>query len=476
MENETALLKQTSLKRLLMSLFTGNLSREVDIGYRRRVILLNMVCLVGIVILVPMAVIAFVQQDRVLGTTDLVMAGLLIFNIIYLRRTGYYRVFIFLSVVLAMIFFVYLFFSGGVNNSAFVWYYTFPLFALFLLGTFSGSLLTFILFLSAIIFFVVNPDKPYLAHYPLDLKLRFIPSFISVYLFAYVFEYLRQETEKELESSRNHLSKEKDRAEIANQAKSEFLANMSHELRTPLNHIIGFTELIVDRTFGDLNEKQEEFLNDVLDSSRHLLSLINDILDLSKIEAGKLEVEASEVDLKSIIESCLVMIKEKSLKHDIKVSLDIGGLPETARVDERKLKQVMYNLLSNAVKFTPDGGNVHVRAIVVECPKALKKTESGWGNTVPCAAYCELSATPRCMQVSVEDTGIGIRPEDTVRIFDPFEQVENSKSRKYQGTGLGLSLTKRLVELHGGCIWAESPGEGRGSTFTFLLPLRENAE
>ncbi len=233
----------------------------------------------------------------------------------------------------------------------------------------------------------------------------------------------------------------RDTAEAASRAKSDFLANMSHELRTPLNAIIGFTELILDLKFGDLNSLQEEYLGDVLQSARHLLSLINDILDLSKVEAGRLELELTEVDLQYVLLGSLVMIKERAMKHGIQLSTDLDLFPSTIIADERKLKQILYNLLSNAVKFTPDGGNVRL---------AARLTDQ--------------------IEITVADTGIGIRQEDMERIFNPFEQVDGSVSRKYVGTGLGLTLTRRLVELHGGKIWVESRGDGKGSTFHFTIP------
>jgi signal transduction histidine kinase len=230
---------------------------------------------------------------------------------------------------------------------------------------------------------------------------------------------------------------------------------MSHELRTPLNHIIGFTELVVDRHFGELNEIQLEYLNDVLQSSKHLLSLINDLLDIAKIEAGKMELMPTEVAFQQVMENSLVMIKEKAFKHDIQLSIDLNGCPETTMADERKLKQIMFNLLSNAVKFTPDGGKIHLSA-------DLRRKNSEQPETLP----------EDYLEISVADSGIGIEKENLESIFDAFEQVDHSSNRKYPGTGLGLSLTRSLVGLHGGRIWAESEGKDTGSTFRFTLPIR----
>ena len=260
----------------------------------------------------------------------------------------------------------------------------------------------------------------------------------------------------------------KENAESANRTKSDFLANMSHELRTPLNHIIGFTELVADKEFGDLNEIQEDYLNDALHSSKHLLSLINDVLDLSKVEAGKLELQLSNVNLKMILENSLVMIREKAVKHGVQLSTDIDGIPKTIRLDERKLKQVMYNLLANAVKFTTDGGSITLAAKLTTGYSAVEQ-ENGVEQAIEQSPITDLDRN--FVEISIKDTGIGIQPENLDRIFSPFEQVENSTSRKYQGTGLGLSLTKSLVELHGGKIWVESSGEGKGSKFAFLLPV-----
>ncbi|MBW2153246.1 MAG: HAMP domain-containing protein, partial [Deltaproteobacteria bacterium] len=174
--------------------------------------------------------------------------------------------------------------------------------------------------------------------------------------FVFMKSELKKNIQELVETTAAKERIKKEAAEAANRAKSEFLANMSHELRTPLNHIIGFTELVLDDHFGTLNPEQREYLSDVLNSSKHLLSLINDILDLSKVEAGKLELELSEVHLQTLLNSSLKMVKEKSLKHGIGLKTAIDGIPETVRIDERKMKQILYNLLSNAVKFTPDGG------------------------------------------------------------------------------------------------------------------------
>jgi signal transduction histidine kinase len=261
-------------------------------------------------------------------------------------------------------------------------------------------------------------------------------------------------------------------ARAANQAKSEFLANMSHELRTPLNHVIGFTELVADKRVGDLNEVQEEYLTDVLQSSRHLLSLINDVLDLAKVEAGKMELEVREMNLRSLLDSSLVMVREKAIKHGIGLLTELDGAPETLMADERKLKQVIYNLLSNAVKFTPDGGSVTLSARPLS-GEEIRAAVSGRSGERFSSLLDRAEGSSPWLALSVEDTGVGIPEEDLERIFDPFEQGDNSPARKYQGTGLGLSLTRRLVELHGGAIWAQSTGEAQGSRFTFAIPVAQ---
>ncbi len=230
--------------------------------------------------------------------------------------------------------------------------------------------------------------------------------------------------------------------EVASRHKSEFLANMSHELRTPLNAIIGFSEVLHEKMFGELNAKQGEYVDDIHQSGRHLLSLINDILDLSKIEAGRMELELSEFALQAALENSLALIRERAQNHGVKLQCEIDPALDTLHADERKFKQVMLNLLSNAVKFTPEGGTVSVQA---------KKSGA-------------------LLSVSVTDTGAGIAPEDHAAAFEEFKQVGNDQARKAEGTGLGLPLTKRIIELHGGEIRLES-ALGKGSTFSFTIPL-----
>jgi len=231
--------------------------------------------------------------------------------------------------------------------------------------------------------------------------------------------------------------------EVANKHKSDFLANMSHELRTPLNAIIGFSEVLIDKMFGEVNEKQADYLKDIHESGKHLLSLINDILDLSKIEAGRMELEISSFHLPTALSNAMTLVRERAQRHGIQLDLEIGPGLGDLQADERKFKQIVVNLLSNAVKFTRDGGRVDVSA--------------------------RLDSTH--IRISVKDTGIGIAPEDHAAVFEEFKQVGRDYTRKAEGTGLGLALTKRFVELHGGEIRLES-APGKGSTFTFTLPVR----
>jgi signal transduction histidine kinase len=647
------------ISQLSKNIITSGMMEGSDVEQMRRLIMINLISIIGLVNLIGLGVAAYLKGNVGLGTFDHVVALVLILNLLYLRRSQNQRFAVYFGVFFAGALFVYLFATGGVKNTGHLWYYTFPLFAAFLLGSMRGAFASFMLLGAALLVFALEGTSAAITSYSQDFKLRFIPSFLVVFLYAYLFERIREktqqklilknnelnrtifdlrETEASLEEHRQQLEKRVDErtselsranqelsleiserkkaekalresherfltvldsidadvyvadlnsheilymnrhmeesfgrgrvgqkcwkvlhnatepcsdctnmklldargnpsgvyvqetknnvtgqwylnydraikwvdgqlvrlqvatdvtprklaeealqrtndelenrvrirtaelaekneelvkakalAENASQTKSEFLANMSHELRTPLNHILGFTELVVDEQLGALNEAQQEYLNDVLESGRHLLSLINDILDLAKVEAGKLELNMGEVPLKDLLENALTMVKEKALKHRITLSLDTDGVPEVIEADERKLKQILYNLISNAVKFTDDGGRVSIRATTYGSRRKPPKPVSG------------LIEHP--VEISVCDTGIGMRPTDLHRVFEPFEQIDGSSARKFQGTGLGLSLTRRFVELHGGLIWAESSGEGMGSTFRFAIPM-----
>jgi len=235
-------------------------------------------------------------------------------------------------------------------------------------------------------------------------------------------------------------------AKNASQAKSEFLASMSHELRTPLNAVIGFSQVLGKQYFGKLNEKQAEYVSDIFNSGQHLLALINDVLDLSKVEAGKMELEISKVKINDLLQSSLTMIKERAQAHIISLETQTAEDIERLEImaDERRIKQVIFNLLSNAIKFTPDGGAIKVRS--------RREGEE--------------------LIISVSDTGIGISPQEQKKVFEEFYQASGGVKDKTPGTGLGLALTKSIVEMHGGRVWVESEGKDKGSRFTFTLPIR----
>ena len=311
-----------------------------------------------------------------------------------------------------------------------------------------------------------------------NMGLLFVIAFISAYT-AHLLKRNRDRLRRQNEELRVALQKanESDRlkealekASESDRLKSEFLANMSHELRTPLNAIIGFSELLECQYPKKLDEDQKEYIQDINKSGKHLLSIISDILDLSKMEAGKMGMEITDVHLPLLFDSSLMLFREEVLKHRIRLSTEIKDCPETIKADQLRLKQIIDNLLSNAIKFTPDGGQVILTARRLTRRNHQWLTDGGEIATLPAPVDNEPIRLARLVDIAVTDTGIGIRKEDLERIFKPFEQVDGSIRRQYQGTGLGLSLAMRFAKLQGGYLCAASEGEKMGSSFHCLLP------
>lgn len=253
-----------------------------------------------------------------------------------------------------------------------------------------------------------------------------------------------------LDTANKQLKEARIAAEIASRAKTDFLATMSHELRTPLNHIIGFCELLMSNIYGELNEKQQSSLGNVLKSGQRLYELINDILEFTNAIDGNLEMIHSEISLDRVLKKSIDMIREKADNKKLTLTTTIGEIPDIISADEYMLRQILYNLLSNAIKFTPEGGRVILTA-------RMAGKDAGSGTDA--------------LLISIADTGIGLNPENLTRIFEPFFQVEETFTRRYEGAGLGLALAEKMVAAHGGKIWAQSNGLDRGSCFYFTLPV-----
>jgi signal transduction histidine kinase len=258
----------------------------------------------------------------------------------------------------------------------------------------------------------------------------------------------------------------KDQSEAANMAKTRFLANMSHEFLTPLNAVIGFSQLLETKTHGELNEKQIEYIRNVMESGQNLLNLVNGILELSKIETEGVKLKLSTFDIKYELQRAVNLILKTADKKEISLAKELQPDLPPITADQEKFKQIIINLLNNAVKFTPAGGSIILAA----------KTLMGSELEIPCYEDPDMTTQVldienNFLQISISDTGIGVKPEDRERIFSIFEQVDISSQRLFNGTGLGLAMSRKIVELHNGKIWMESEGEGKGSSFTFVLPF-----
>jgi signal transduction histidine kinase len=455
---------------------------DLDLQEKSKRIFAGIIVSITTPVLISFSLLHLSRDDFFLGFFLLLAGFNLILSVLILRHFKNLAVFSRTNLVLVGVLFLYLLTRSGPHGYMALWLYVYPLVVFFLLGHIEGLFFNLAFFIFILFFFLIQKFTPWTPIHDVEFKARFLVSLFLVGGLAYTFEYIRDKYQKGMIENQQQLKKETEKlaiakkgAEEASKAKSAFVANMSHELRTPLNHILGFAEVLLNNSDGKLDSAQHEYIADIHEGGKNLLSLINDVLDLSKVESGKLKLDISDVNLKELIENSMAIVRDSALKSQIQLSLDMDGVPEIIQSDERKLKQIMYNLLSNAVKFTPDGGWVTVNSKLVDC-----RIKSGRRNDDPESLKIILNPmcddqdpgvpTKKCVEIAVSDNGIGIRKEDQNRVFNRFEQIDGSTNKKFQGTGLGLALTKRLVELNGGKIWVESDGEGKGSTFRFIIP------
>ena len=448
---------------------------SIDPDERSRRLASGFAVLVAAPVLFFFGTLHLLSGNPVTGFLEIITAASYTFSFFFGSVQRRIKTLIKVNLGLTGFFLLYVLLHSGTRGHAVYWLYLFPVALFFLLGPLTGILYN-VIFLTgaAVVLFVLQGDITGTVPLATTFAVRFLISMCILVLITYGYEAVRERYRVEVKEKQRMLEEEKAKllvakheAEQASLAKSQFLANMSHELRTPLNAIIGFTELLADRHAGELNPTQQEYLANVLQSSRHLLALISDVLDLAKVEAGRMELELGAVNLQGLLDGSLIMIRERARKQGVALETKQDGLPATIRADERKLKQIVDNLLSNAVKFTPDGGRVTVSG------KILRRENGRWpdheGDGLPASVA---GGDESWLKIAVADTGIGIPREDLERIFEPFEQGDGSTTRRFQGTGLGLSLTRKLVALHGGAVWAESAGLKQGATVSFVIPLR----
>jgi len=426
------------------------LDRATQHEEMRKFRLANLISYISAIAFPVMGIIAWMQNNYSLVCADflglLTMMAVLLWN----KKSGTYHLAIYVGAGFFALLCLYLFLTGGVGKTAFVWFYVYPLVASFLLGAKRGTIISLLMLFFTFIF-VLSPFRhvEYYAHYSNDLLIRFFPSMLVVIFFAYLAEKTRERAYVDVISMAEKLFLEKQKAEQATLAKSEFLANMSHEIRTPMTAIIGMNALALKT---DLTEYQHKMLNAVKMSSDSLLALLNDILDFSKIESGQLEIDEHPFSfaefLSSVETTMLVSAQEKGLDLKVESAPDI---PASFIGDDLRLRQILMNLLNNAIKFTHHG-EVTLQARL--------SAESSIENKT-------------CLLFNVIDSGIGIPVDKQNTIFSSFTQSDTSTARQYGGTGLGLAISKQLIEMMGGKIWLESE-EGKGSTFHFTIYLQEN--
>jgi signal transduction histidine kinase len=444
------------------------LDQPPNVEQTRRVYLLFFISIIGIMTLLTLGILALVQKNIPLGISDISLASILTGNILHARRYKQYTFNIYLGISFAAMLFVYMFLTGGVNRSgAFVWYYTFPLIASFVLGSKRGAAATVLILLPAIGLFLVKNPPPFFVNYNFDFKIRFISSFSLVFAFSYLFEYSRERNREGLQRAYDELEKrveertsalqeaiqslqkeisERRRAEEALKEKTEELARSnrdleqfayvtSHDLQEPLRMVTSYVQLLARRYKGKLDSDADEFIGFAVDGATHMWKLINDLLSYSRVGMRGKELEPTECEmvLNQSLNNLKVAIEEKGavVTHD--------PLP-TVIADSPQLGQLFQNLIGNAIKFQGnEAPRIHVSA---------SRNGNGW-------------------TFSVRDNGMGIAPEYAERIFIIFQRLHNRK--EYPGTGIGLAICKKIVEWHGGRIWVESE-VGKGATFYFTLP------
>jgi signal transduction histidine kinase len=447
-------------------------SLDPDERFRRLVSILA--ALVTAPIIYCVGVLHLLQGDPVPGILEVITATSYTVSVLLSKRQRRIKLSLEINLGLTGVLFLHALLLSGTRGYAVYWLYILPVGLFFMLGPLTGMLYNLIFLAgAAVVLFVLQGELTGTVPLATEFTVRFLASMGVLILITYGYETVRERYRVEVKQKQRLLEEEKAKllaakqeAEQASLAKSRFLANMSHELRTPLNAIIGFTELLADRQAGEINPTQQAYLADVLQSSRHLLALISDLLDLAKADAGRMELALGAVDLQGLLDGGLIMVSQKARRQGVVLETKLGGLPATIRADERKLRQVVYNLLSNAVKFTPDGGRVTVSGEILRREKGRWLDHGGDDPPAPFAA-----GDGPWLKIAVADTGIGIPREDLERIFEPFEQGDGSLTRRFEGTGLGLSLTRKLLALHGGAVWARSPGPKQGATVSFVIPL-----